>query len=40
VQAVQKYLELVAAEAQLSSTALQTVGCKGYDGFSVAMVLP
>lgn len=39
VQAVRRYLELVAAEPRVSATALQTVGCKGYDGFAIAIVI-
>jgi len=31
---------LIAAEPRLSSTVLQTVGSKGYDGFAIAIVLP
>lgn len=38
VQAVRRYLELVAAEPRVSATTLQTVGCKGYDGFAIALV--
>jgi hypothetical protein len=35
---VRKFLETVAAEPRLSSTALQTVGSKGYDGLAIALV--
>lgn len=38
VQAVRKLNEMVAAEKRLSATAIQTVGAKGYDGFTVALV--
>lgn len=38
-QGVRRYLELVAAEPTLSATVLQTVGVKGYDGLSFAVVL-
>jgi hypothetical protein len=30
--------EMLAAEPRLSSTAIQTVGSKGYDGFALAIV--
>jgi predicted O-methyltransferase YrrM len=36
---VRRYLELVAAEPSLSSTVLQTVGVKGHDGLSFAVVV-
>ena len=39
VQAVRRYHELVAAEPSLSATVLQTVGSKGYDGLSFAVVV-
>lgn len=38
VQGVRRFNELVAAEPRLSATALQTVGSKGYDGFTIALV--
>jgi predicted O-methyltransferase YrrM len=38
VAGVRRVLELMAAEPRVSSTALQTVGAKGYDGFSVSLV--
>jgi len=38
VQGVQRYHELVAAEPRVTATAIQTVGSKGYDGFSMALV--
>ncbi|MGA8113531.1 MAG: O-methyltransferase [Actinocatenispora sp.] len=38
VQAVRRYLELVAADPRLEATAIQTVGQKGYDGFALAVV--
>jgi predicted O-methyltransferase YrrM len=40
IQGVRKFTELIAAEPRLSSTVLQTVGSKGYDGFAIAIVLP
>jgi predicted O-methyltransferase YrrM len=38
VRGVRRYLELLAAEPGLSTTAIQTVGRKGYDGFAIAVV--
>jgi predicted O-methyltransferase YrrM len=38
VQGVRRMNEIVAAEARLAATAIQTVGSKGYDGFMVAIV--
>lgn len=38
VRAVRRFNELVAGEPRLSATALQTVGGKGYDGFTMALV--
>jgi predicted O-methyltransferase YrrM len=39
IQGVRRFTELVAAEPRLSTTVLQTVGSKGYDGFALAVVL-
>ena len=38
VQGVRRFNELVAAEPRVTATALQTVGSKGYDGFTLLMV--
>jgi predicted O-methyltransferase YrrM len=38
VQGVRRYLELVSADHRLQSTAIQTVGSKGYDGFAITIV--
>jgi predicted O-methyltransferase YrrM len=38
VQGVRRLYEMLAADPRVSATALQTVGCKGYDGFAVALV--
>ncbi|WP_016701584.1 O-methyltransferase [Actinoalloteichus spitiensis] len=38
VEGVRSFLELVADEPRLSATAVQTVGAKGYDGFTLAVV--
>jgi predicted O-methyltransferase YrrM len=39
VQGVRRFFELLATDPRLSSTAVQTVGSKGYDGFAIARVL-
>jgi predicted O-methyltransferase YrrM len=39
VQGVRRFYEILAAEPRLTATAIQTVGSKGYDGFTVARVL-
>ncbi|MBD6616532.1 O-methyltransferase [Komarekiella sp. 'clone 1'] len=38
VQGVRRFNELLASEARVSATAIQTVGNKGYDGFAIAVV--
>jgi predicted O-methyltransferase YrrM len=38
VQGVRRYNALVAAEPRVTATAMQTVGAKGYDGFTIALV--
>ena len=39
IQGVRRFTDLIAAESRLTSTVLQTVGSKGYDGFALAIVL-
>jgi predicted O-methyltransferase YrrM len=39
VQGVRRFLDRMARHPKLSATAVQTVGSKGYDGFSLARVL-
>jgi len=39
VKAIRKFHEMVAAEPRLSATVVQTVGSKGYDGLTFAVVL-
>ena len=39
VRGVREFLRLLAAERRVSSTAVQTVGGKGHDGFSLSVVL-
>jgi predicted O-methyltransferase YrrM len=38
VQGVRHFFEMIAADRRLDATALQTVGSKGYDGFTLAIV--
>jgi predicted O-methyltransferase YrrM len=35
---VRRFFDLIAANQQLTATAIQTVGSKGYDGFAIAIV--
>ncbi|MGO9438108.1 MAG: O-methyltransferase [Terracidiphilus sp.] len=39
IQGVRRFTDLIAAEPRLSTTVIQTVGSKGYDGFALAIVL-
>ncbi len=39
VRGVQRFLELAAKEPRLSTTAIPTVGARGFDGFSISVVL-
>jgi len=38
VQGVRKFFAMLAAEPRVTSTAIQTVGSKGYDGIAIALV--
>ena len=38
VQGLRRFYDLVAAEPNVSITALQTVGSNGHDGFAIAVV--
>ena len=38
VRGVQEYLDLISKDSRLTSSALQTVGSKGYDGFAISIV--
>ncbi len=38
VRGVRRYLEMASTDPRLDSTAIQTVGSKGYDGFSISVV--
>jgi predicted O-methyltransferase YrrM len=40
VLGVRRFLELIAADPRLTATTLQTVGVKGYDGLTIALVSP
>jgi predicted O-methyltransferase YrrM len=39
IQGVRRFNELLAAEVRVAATAIQTVGCKGYDGLAVVLVI-
>ncbi len=39
VQGVRRFVDAVAAEPRVSATTVQTVGSKGYDGFTIMRVL-
>ncbi|HEV2273112.1 MAG TPA: O-methyltransferase [Acidobacteriaceae bacterium] len=39
VQGVRRFHELLGGDSRVSATTIQTVGCKGYDGFTAALVL-
>jgi len=39
VQGVRRFNEMLAAERRVSATTIQTVGAKGYDGFTLAVVV-
>jgi predicted O-methyltransferase YrrM len=39
VLGVRRLFERMGSEPRVSATALQTVGCKGHDGFAIALVL-
>ena len=38
VQAQRRLHEMIAADSRVTATTIQTVGSKGYDGFTLAMV--
>lgn len=38
IQGIRRFYDAVAAESRVSATTVQTVGCKGYDGFTIAVV--
>jgi predicted O-methyltransferase YrrM len=40
IQGVRRFNERLAAEPRVTATEIQTVGCKGYDGFALVVVLP
>jgi predicted O-methyltransferase YrrM len=39
IQGVRRFHDLLARESRVSATAIQTVGVKGYDGFTMALVV-
>jgi len=39
VQGVRRLNELIARQSRVSATTIQTVGTKGYDGFTLALVV-
>ena len=39
VQGIRRFIEMLAAQPRLMATAIQTVGSKGYDGFTLALVI-
>ncbi|MZG12881.1 methyltransferase, partial [Streptomyces sp. SID5914] len=38
VQGVRRFTELISEHPRLTATTIQTVGAKGYDGFTLALV--
>lgn len=38
IHGMRRFIEMASAEPRVTATAIQTVGCKGYDGFSIALV--
>jgi len=38
VQGIRRFYEALAAESRVNATTIQTVGAKGYDGFTIAVV--
>lgn len=38
VQGVRRFTDMLAEDPRVTATAIQTVGCKGYDGFAMALV--
>ena len=39
IAGIRRMNEMIAAEPRLLTTAIQTVGSKGYDGFAIALVV-
>jgi hypothetical protein len=39
VRGVRRFNEMLKVEKRVSATTIQTVGVKGYDGFTLALVL-
>ena len=38
VQGIRRFYEVLASEPRVTATTIQTVGSKGYDGFTIAVV--
>ncbi|HYX33263.1 MAG TPA: O-methyltransferase [Oligoflexus sp.] len=38
VNGVRSFIEMMSRDPRIDATAIQTVGCKGYDGFTIAIV--
>jgi len=38
IRGVRRFNELLAADKRITATTIQTVGSKGYDGFTIALV--
>ncbi|GAA3333343.1 hypothetical protein GCM10020331_097010 [Ectobacillus funiculus] len=38
VQGIRQFIDLLSEESRIDSTAIQTVGVKGYDGFALGVV--
>jgi predicted O-methyltransferase YrrM len=39
VQGIRKFNEALASEKRVTTTVVQTVGCKGYDGLALILVI-
>jgi predicted O-methyltransferase YrrM len=39
IQGIRRFMELLAAEPRIDTTAIQTVGSKGWDGFAIGLVV-
>ncbi|MBP0726476.1 hypothetical protein J5Y03_15045 [Bacillus sp. RG28] len=38
VQGIRQFIDLLSEDSRIESTAIQTVGSKGYDGFAIGIV--
>ena len=39
IKGIRRLTEMMAAESRVTTTAIQTVGVKGYDGLAIALVV-